>query len=119
MKPLRSKYIYLTTPNGINREVFPDIVRRMKSLGPPVLRAVPFPGKRVDHWLALEGSHRVAAAKKLGLVIIIRPMKLSQRIRHDINHGWLPGRTTVKRVVRTLMMFTFKRKYRVAALILH
>jgi len=119
MKPKPAiKWIYITAPNRVDPDILPDVVRRMKSLGPPVIRAIPLADKRVDHWLALEGSHRIAAAKKLDMAVIIRPMKLNQRIRHDVEDV-SPKRTTVKKVADSLNESGHSIKYRVAALILY
>ena len=119
MKPVRVKYVYITAPNGVDTDILGHVMRRMQVLGPPVIRAVPFPGRRVDHWLALGGSHRITAAKKLGLAIIIRPMLPDQRIRHDINWGSLSKRTSVKKVAEVLMKPNkWRVKHRVAALII-
>jgi hypothetical protein len=117
MKKFRIKYVYITTPNRPDLSILPDVMRLMESMGPPIIRAVPSLGDRVDHWIALEGSHRVVAAKKLGMAIIIRPMKPNQRIRHDVTNVY-PKRTTVKKVMHGLNECGQCVKYRVAALIL-
>jgi len=117
MKKLRVKYVYITTPNRPDSRILSNVMWLMESMGPPIIRAVPAIGERVDRWIALEGSHRVAAAKKLGMAIIIRPMKLNQRIRHDVRDVY-PKRTTVKKVVDALNECGQCVRYRVAALIL-
>jgi hypothetical protein len=38
-----------------------------------------------EKWIALEGSHRLAAAAELGIVPTIEPMNLSDEIDHDFD----------------------------------
>ena len=97
------KKAWITTPNRANRDHLAEVLKIVRRRGPPVIRAVPYPGnKNKKHWLALEGSHRIAAAKKLGLCVIIKVMRPHQRIRHDVNLGCLPQRTTVAKLVKEL-----------------
>jgi len=46
-----------------------DVKAEMKKLGAPTIKAVYLAGN--DHYAALEGTHRILAAKDLGLVPII------------------------------------------------
>lgn len=51
----------------------------MQAAGAPTIRAW-WAG---DHWRALEGSHRLAAAHALGLTPVIEQMDLDDEIDHD------------------------------------
>lgn len=66
---------------SILNPVFPRHLKRVKAtmrlMGPPTIRAVWAPS--FGHWAALEGSHRVCAAKELGLRPIIKSVKYSRR----------------------------------------
>lgn len=64
-----------------------DVVEQMKVLGAPRIRAV----WRGDHWQALEGSHRIAAARILCLLPRIVPMRLGDKFSHDVDEV-LPDR---------------------------
>lgn len=51
-------------PNSIDPQHLRSVVTAMQKLGPPTIRVVKHPTKG---YAALEGSHRLAAAKKLGI----------------------------------------------------
>jgi hypothetical protein len=51
-------------PNYPEGDYIHYVMERMKRLGPPVLRVVRVPGRG---WFAIEGSHRLAAADRLGI----------------------------------------------------
>jgi hypothetical protein len=65
-------------------ETFPAklaaVKAEMEKLGPPTIRAF-FNG---EIWLAVEGSHRIAAAAELGIPVEIDPMKWDDEITHDM-----------------------------------
>jgi hypothetical protein len=63
-------------PQGIHLAL---VTEEMRVLGPPRIRAY-WTG---DYWLALEGSHRLAAAKNLSLTPQIVSMRLKDSMRHD------------------------------------
>jgi hypothetical protein len=73
-------------PHAPNQRYLAQILKKMRRLGPPRLKA--YWRKKDDAWYALEGSHRIAAAKKLGLVPILDRVYLSWEIGHDTNEVW-------------------------------
>ena len=90
----------IQVPNDVIDEILDDVIRTMKRRGPPVIRAVRL---NPTGWIAIEGSHRVLAAKTLGLPVIIKPMDPSQRVRHDIRiAGNMSQRTTVGKLLDVL-----------------
>lgn len=52
-------------PNRITQSRYECVRERMKELGAPVIQCVEI---SADFYYALEGSHRITAAKELGLV---------------------------------------------------
>lgn len=52
------------TIHGIDAEKVEAVVQEMRSLGAPKIRVVDC----ADHYMAIEGTHRLAAACKLGIV---------------------------------------------------
>jgi len=77
----------IIAPHKPNRYHFRDVVKEMKTKGRPVIRA--FRSSHTQAWVAMEGSHRLAAAYRLGLVPIIRDISnYTRRLRHDI-YPWL------------------------------
>jgi hypothetical protein len=57
-----------------------DVVESMRALGSPEIRAL-WIG---DAWVALEGSHRVAAAAELGVPVVVVPVSEDDEIEHDL-----------------------------------
>lgn len=57
-----------------------EVLGQMRSLGSPVIRAISSP----YGWLAIEGSHRLAAAQELGLPVRIKDVGGQQVLRHDL-----------------------------------
>ena len=51
--------------NHFDSEKLQRVIEEMKVLGAPEIHAVWHPA--YDHWVALEGCHRIRAAKELGL----------------------------------------------------
>jgi hypothetical protein len=66
-------------PNGPERHHIVGVLAEMRERGAPVIRA----WWNGDAWIALEGSHRLAAAHELGLTPEIVPMAEHERIDHD------------------------------------
>ncbi len=64
--------------NSTEPEKLAKVIEQMKELGSPTVRAV-WEG---DHWKAIEGSHRIAAAEKLGL-----PVKIQEVSPEDVITG--------------------------------
>ena len=56
-----------------------DVVRKMETRGAPTIKAV-FDG---EAYYALEGSHRIAAAKILGLIPIIAKMEPEELVYNE------------------------------------
>jgi hypothetical protein len=68
-------------PHSPSTDYLETIIEKMRKLGPPVLHAY---WRRKDKaWYALEGSHRTAAAKRLGLIPVISQVYLASEIAHD------------------------------------
>jgi len=70
-------------PNHVDKksEHYVSVKKEMLKRGPPQIRAM-YNG--CDAWLAIEGSHRIAAAEELGLNIIILEVKPDEVISdHD------------------------------------
>ncbi len=59
--------------------VLTKVRREMKGRGHCVIRAVPEDGL----WKACEGSHRIAVASELGVVIDLQPVARDYRLQHD------------------------------------
>lgn len=79
----------LFAPHAPEPTYLAAVVNKMRKLGPPRLRAY---WRRKDKaWYALEGSHRTAAAKHLGLVPVIKRVYLKSEIKHD-THEVKPDR---------------------------
>ena len=68
--------------NGIDEKHLKKVVAKMRKLGAPVIKAVWAP--QYNAWVALEGSHRIAAANKLGLPITIEPVEYSNTLLVDL-----------------------------------
>lgn len=71
--------IRVRAPNDVNPKHLRNVLRQMRRLGPPTIRVVPYEGTA---YLAVEGSHRLAAASHLGLrpnfVILCGSFRTSQ-----------------------------------------
>jgi hypothetical protein len=52
--------------NHYSEEHLAEVIEQMKALGAPKIHAVYM--ECHDHWQALEGCHRIRAAKELGLI---------------------------------------------------
>lgn len=68
-----------------NKKKLASVIELMKQLGPPLLRAfhVTDQGKGNDYYQTLEGSHRLEAARLLGL-----PVNLELKEKHHDVGGW-------------------------------
>lgn len=71
--------VYVYAPCDVRPDRLAEVVAEMRSLGAPTIR-VWWAG---DHWRALEGSHRLAAAHALGLVPEFVEMRLDDEFEHD------------------------------------
>jgi hypothetical protein len=89
----------LQIPNQPDRRHLLEVKDEMRRRGSPRIRAV----RTKKGWVALEGSHRVTAAQKLGIPIILIEKKPDDRMTHDIWTGYgrpeLPIRATVARIL--------------------
>jgi hypothetical protein len=74
------KTITIRIPNPPGRGHLKYVMATMKRRGSPRIRAI----RHNRSWVALEGSHRVSAAAKLGIPITIVEMKPSARMRTDV-----------------------------------
>lgn len=80
--------------NAPEADKLAEVVAIMREMGAPKIRAL-WCG---DHWRAIEGSHRIAAAAQLGLVPEIVEVAEGDEIAdHDI--GDLPEVATVAEIV--------------------
>ncbi len=57
-----------------------EVISEMKTKGAPIIKAVDT-GEGV--WVALEGSHRIRAAKELGLIPVIDEIEYSEELTTD------------------------------------
>lgn len=55
------------------------VARQMQSLGSPTITV--YDGG--DHYRAIEGAHRLAAAQQLGLAVRVRIMDMDDTVTHD------------------------------------
>jgi len=62
--------------NEVNKNHLAEVKKEMEKLGSPVIKAVAAP--QWGAWVAIEGSHRVAAAAQLGLPVIIEEVEYSE-----------------------------------------
>lgn len=68
-------------PNHASTAHLAEMIEGLKKNGAPTVRAI----WQGDHYRALEGSHRVAAAKVLGLPVIIEELQPTDKmLGHDI-----------------------------------
>jgi hypothetical protein len=96
----RVKILYALHPP--DPEYLEGILSKMKGLGPPALHAYwrrnsgsrargewrAFHRFESNCWYALEGSHRIAAAKKLKLIPLMKQVFLTSEIDHDTDDVW-------------------------------
>jgi hypothetical protein len=80
-KTSRAKNFVLFAPHAPYPDHLKLVIERMRKLGPPSLHAYWRRNKKA--WYAVEGSHRTAAAKHLGLIPTIIRVTLSSRVDHD------------------------------------
>ena len=79
----------IITVNEISQDHLDEVIEDMKQLGSPTIKAVWM--ECWDAWVALEGSHRVHAAKALGLEVDIKEVEYSTNklcevgVEDDIN----------------------------------
>lgn len=69
----------LYAPHAPSQSHLQSVMKYMKTHGSPSLRAI----WRWRAWWALEGSHRIAAAKALKLTPVVVPVTLRSRFKHD------------------------------------
>ena len=86
----------LYAPHAPIRKRLAEVVREMIRLGPPTLRAV----RDSDVYFAIESSHRIAAAHRLGMTPIIKEVSMADRVRHDFED--IGDRNTVAEIVAYL-----------------
>ena len=70
---------FIYAPNRPMTDRLRKVSDRMTSMGPPTIHAY----WAKNHWIALEGSHRLVAAKALGLVPRICSVGSDETIAHD------------------------------------
>lgn len=84
------------------------VVTEMALLGAPVVRAV----NCGDFWVAIEGSHRIAAAHKLGLPVMVAEVQESDEIdSHDLED--LPLGCTASEIMEYMFRGTPEAAYSV------
>lgn len=86
----------LYAPHAPNRKRLTEVVSDMARLGPPTIRAV----RDGNVYFAIEGSHRIAAAHRLGMTPIIKEIAMTDRVRHDFDD--IGDRNTVAEIVAYL-----------------
>jgi hypothetical protein len=72
---------YIYAPHATDPAKLAAVIAEMRTLGAPTIRAV-WTG---DYWLAIEGSHRLAAAHALGLTPEIDEIATTDEIDHDLD----------------------------------
>ena len=70
----------IVAPNETDANKMSDVVMVMRELGAPTIKAY-WDGEK---HIALEGSHRIAAAVELGLDIDIDEVELDDEMAHDV-----------------------------------
>lgn len=70
---------YIYAPHEPRPDRLAEVIAEMRDAGAPMIRAW-WAG---DHWRALEGSHRLAAAAELGRCPILIALDMDDRIEHD------------------------------------
>jgi hypothetical protein len=71
---------WLVAPHWPFKPVLLSYVKReMASRGHCLVRAV----RERHRWFAIEGSHRIWAASKLGVVVTIQPVERTYLVQHD------------------------------------
>jgi hypothetical protein len=89
----------ILTPNPTKEKHLEEIKDKMKEMGPPTIRMV----DRDDHLVAIEGSHRLHAAKDLGLHVKVKltdPEKITQN--HDFKG--LPDKIRIGKLAQNVEM---------------
>jgi hypothetical protein len=72
--------MYIVRPHKVyDEEKLKRIIKEMKELGTPTIKAV-FDGEK---FIAIEGSHRIEAAYKLGLIPNLEILDYDDEIKHD------------------------------------
>ncbi|MFM7011394.1 MAG: hypothetical protein ACKO0Z_19050 [Betaproteobacteria bacterium] len=69
----------IIAPHNTESAKLASVIAEMQVLGAPTIKAVDCG----DYWLALEGSHRIAAAQQLGLIPTIDAYSYSDTVEHD------------------------------------
>lgn len=74
----------IIAPHAVDRSSahYKRVLAYMQEHGAPAIRAVY--SSEYDCWLAMEGSHRLAAAEALGLTPEIITVQWSDTIQHDL-----------------------------------
>lgn len=70
--------VFVQAPNAADPVHLAEVMAEMRGLGSPRVRAVAHPG---GGWMALEGSHRLAAAVSLGKPVQLIPVGLDERLQ--------------------------------------
>jgi hypothetical protein len=73
----------ILAPHKINKQSdhYKQVLAAMRQLGSPAIRAI---WHGAYGWLAIEGSHRIAAARELGLPVAIVDVAGETTIEHDL-----------------------------------
>lgn len=74
----------IIAPHAVDKSSthYESVIAYMREHGAPAIRAVY--SSEYDCWLAVEGSHRLAAAEALGLTPEIIAVQWSDTIEHDL-----------------------------------
>lgn len=84
-------------PNATRPDHLADVIAAMREMGAPRVHAV-WAG---EMWVALEGSHRIAAAAALGLTPEIIPVEYGNTYVDDIDPDHVDGWTVEEFVDRS------------------
>jgi hypothetical protein len=72
--------------NHYNKRHLAKVIKEMKTLGAPTIKAVWM--EVYNHWAALEGCHRIRAAKALGLIPEIEEVDYSDDLVEGMEDEW-------------------------------
>jgi hypothetical protein len=71
--------MYVYTPNKPSQEHLNEVIELMKGMGSPTIRCVNYDSALI----ALEGSHRLEAARQLGIDVNVEIMDEDEMMEHD------------------------------------
>lgn len=115
-----SSWVEIHAPNFPLHDHLAVVRKEMEILGVPSIRAVWLPcgdwtPDEKGSWIAIEGSHRIAAAEELDMPIRIVPVEPSEIVYHDIQDVESP--CTAGEIVEHLISYYIVTSYYVRAFV--